>query len=224
MISQTSWNANNMPSTARERLYSDTIWLITGRRPLDRMFKKWKFDFVVDARQTIISNTQARLLGIRFGMEYRRVNRFGFGIYNLGSGVALKSLIEIDAEISEAVLNLKYTSIFYERVLFFNRKWEWSAAVHQGFGKISGWYRFNDDPTQITFPEKRVRPFEISTTGYYNLTWWCSVGAGVGYRFMRGTPEEVRPIFNSGVVIARVRIKFGKLARSIWNKQTKYEY
>lgn len=195
LFSQTLWEANKASFKYRDRNYSDTIWIVTGRKPLDKIFKKWKFDFVLDARQTIISNTTARLLGVRLGLEYRRVHRFGIGIYNFGDGISLTSLNEIDTAIVESVLNLSYTSIFYERVLFFNPKWEWSAAVHQGFGNISGWYRFNGDPTRITFPEKRVRPFELSTIGYYNLTWWCSVGAGVGYRFMRGTPEEVRPIF-----------------------------
>lgn len=221
---QQLWNNSVLPSSSYKKNYSDTVYLVNGKKALDGKFKKFKLDFVLDARQTIISSTQARLLGLRVGLEYRRVNRFGIGFYNFGSGVSLTSLNEVDTAIVESVLNLSYTSLFYERVLYFDPKWEWSAAIHQGFGTISGWYRFRNDETRITFRERRVRPFEISTIGYYNLTWWCSIGGGMGYRFMRGTPAEVRPIFNSGVVIARVRIKFGKLARSLWDKDTKYEY
>ncbi|MEZ4800252.1 MAG: hypothetical protein R2809_10860 [Flavobacteriales bacterium] len=76
--------------------YKDTVWIVTGPKALDNKFKKWKFDFVFDARQTIISNTAARLGGIRIGMEYRRVHRFGIGFYGLGDGIIVNSLEEIN--------------------------------------------------------------------------------------------------------------------------------
>lgn len=203
----------------------DTVWVITGKKPLESYFKKWKFDFVLDARQTIISGQRARMGGLRIGMEYRRVHRFGFGFYGTESdGVFVNSLDEINAEISSARLRLNYRSIFYERVLFFNKKWEWSATAHLGSGTITGDYKIRGSETVRSFPERRVSPFEISTTGYYNITWWCSVGSGVGYRFLRNAPEEVQPVYNAPVAIVRLRIKFGKLIKSIWNDDIKHTY
>jgi hypothetical protein len=204
--------------------YRDSVWIVTGYRGLGPMFKKWKFDFVIDARNTLVSNASAKLLGLRLGMEYRRVHRFGVGFYNLAQDVHLNSLREVNADIAEANLALGYASLFYERVLYFQKKWEWSATLHQGIGHISGDYRLAGDTVWQKFDERVVRPFEVSTTGYYNLTWWCSIGAGVGYRLMRSTPAEVRPVYNAPVVIARVRIKLGKLTKSIWDKNIKYEY
>jgi hypothetical protein len=214
----------NGVSPFARRDYADTVWIVTGKRPLDALFQKQKLDFVLDARQTLISNKQARLAGLRVGVEYRRVHRFGFGFYGFGDGVQLNSLNELDTTIVDAVLNLSYVSAYYERVLFFNRKWEWSATVHVGRGEITGFYRRADESTFVVYPKQTVRPFELSTTGYYHLTWWCSLGVGVGYRFMRSTPDEIRPVYNAPVAIARVRIKMGKLVKSIWDKDAKNEY
>jgi len=204
--------------------YQDTVWIVTGKKELGSLFQKQKLDFVLDARQTLISTTTARLGGIRIGIEYRRVHRFGIGIYGLSEGVQMNSLIDLNPNISEAVLSLSYGSLFYERVLFFNRKWEWSATVHLGKRQISGNYRVSPDSAWQSFPVREVKPFELSTTGYYHLTWWCSIGTGFGYRFMRDTPDEVRYIYNAPVAIARIRIKVGKLVKSIWDENAKLEY
>jgi len=206
-----------------KKAYSDTVWTITGPTVLDSRFKKWKFDFVLDARQTIVSNTVARLAGIRIGMEYRRVHRFGFGFYNFGDGVNVNALNEISPFVTVANLNLSYNSVFYERVMLFNPKWEVSLTGHLGNGTITGTYTLESGRT-INLPTVRVRPIELSTTCYYNLTWWCSIGGGIGYRYMRQTPVEVRPIYNAPVAILRVRIKFGKLTKSIWNHDIKHTY
>lgn len=207
-----------------KRAFTDTVWIITGEKTLDDNFKKWKADFVIDFRKTLVSNTQVTLGGLRLGAEYRRVHRFGIGVYGLGKGVTTSSLLEVDSAIVESNLNMSYVSLFYERVLFFNPKWEWSATVHQGAGTIKGSYRYRDSKEWISYESNRVRPFEISTTGYYHITWWCSVGAGVGYRYMRRTPDEVRDVFSAPVAIGRVRIKLLKLTRSLWNENVKYEY
>lgn len=204
--------------------YRDTVWLISGKRTLGPLFKKWKFDFVLDGRRTLVSSTETNLPGIRVGLEFRRVNRFGIGIYGLGSGVHTTSLTEVDSSINEAILNMSYASVFYERILLFNRRWELSATVHQGTGIIEGKYRSKPEDEWISYKTTRVRPFELSTIGYYNLTWWCNIGVGVGYRFMRNTPVEVRPIYNAPVAIARVRIRLGRLTQSIWDKEVKYRY
>ncbi|MFN6379021.1 MAG: hypothetical protein ACK4WD_07085 [Flavobacteriales bacterium] len=208
----------------KENTYRDTVWIISGYKPLENNFKKWKFDFVLDARSTLVSGTVARLAGLRIGMEYRRVHRFGFGFYNLGDGVIVKSLEEVNPDITRATLNIRYSSIFYERVMFFNRKWELSLTAHSGRGRITGDYIIAGGIKPQGFPDRRIRAFEFSSTAFYHLTWWFSVGGGVGYRLVPDAPEEVQSIYNAPVGILRVRIKFGKLVKSIWNHDIKYTY
>ncbi|MFN0032483.1 MAG: hypothetical protein ACKVOR_10005 [Flavobacteriales bacterium] len=214
---QLQWNVRDEP-------YTDTVWIVTGFKTLNENFKKWKFDFLIDARTTLLSSTPTSLGGLRLGMEYRRVHRFGLGFYGLNNEVITTSLAEVDTSIAAARLSMNYASLFYERVLFFNPKWEWSATVHLGAGAITGSYRFRDSDQWISYENKRTKPLELSTTGYFHLNWWISFGAGVGYRYMRKTPVEVRDVYSAPVALFKVRLKLVKLTRSIWNKDVKNEY
>ncbi len=204
--------------------FNDTVWIVNGKKPLDDSFKKWKFDFVLDARKTLLSNTGASLFGVRIGMEYRRVHRFGVGLYGLSNDVYVNSLFEVDTSVAEGLLNLTYVSLFYERIMFFNHKWEWLVTGHLGAGSVKGSYRYNGTKDWVNYENKNVRPLEFSTMMYYHITWWCSAGVGIGYRFMLKTPQEIRPIYSAPVGIVRLRIKLGRLTRSIWNKDVKYQY
>ncbi|MBL7942671.1 MAG: hypothetical protein JNM00_07885 [Flavobacteriales bacterium] len=206
------------------RTYHDTVSLITGKKALDNHFKKWKLDIIFDARQTLISNTRARLGGFRLGVEHRRVHRFGIAVYAFDDPVGVSTLREVSSEVDTAVLNMSYFSLFYERVYYFSRKWEFSAAVHVADGTIGGKYKLIGSPDFINYPEQRVRPVEFSTSGYYNITWWLSAGGGIGYRFMRNTPREVRPIYNAPVLIFKVKFRFFKILRRFGNPEVVNEY
>jgi len=204
--------------------YKDTVWLVSGWKPISYPYKKWKIDLIFDARATLISNTAARLGGFRIGMEHRRVHRFGVGFYGIANEVIVTSLKEVDAEIDTARLNLSYTTIFYERVYYFSKRWELSSAIHAGTGKISGSYHLKGANEYQDLPRQRVYPVEISTSGYYNITWWLSVGGGVGYRFLRDTPNEAGLVYSAPVSIAKIKFKFFKLLKSIPNSDVKDEY
>lgn len=221
VFSQRTGEDTHSSSRRAKRAYHDTVWTIRGITPLDSRFRKWKFDFVLDARQTLVSNTRVRLAGLRLGLEHRRVHRFGVGLYNLGDGVRVNSLTTVDPRINDATLSLSYLSLFYERVLFFSRKWEWSVTGHTGAGEITGNYSL--DGKEYTF-RQRVNPLEISSILYFNLTYFVSIGAGVGYRSMRFTPEEIRPLYNAPVGILRVRVKLLKMTKGFFSKEVRDSY
>jgi hypothetical protein len=210
--------------SSKRRLDSDTVWIITGKRELGPAYRRFKMDLSLDARQTLIGTQRARVGGIRIGLEYRRVHRIGIGLYGLGEGVVLDSLPEIDKSITWANLTLAYQSIYYERVLYFSRKWEWSATAHFGRGVITGVYTRSGLIGTETLEEQRLRVLEFSTLGYYNVNYWCSIGAGVGYRYMLSTAPEIRDVYEAPVGLVRVRVKVGKLIKSIWDKDTKNLY
>ncbi|MFM9004513.1 MAG: hypothetical protein ACKOSR_03270, partial [Flavobacteriales bacterium] len=200
--------------------YNDTVWTIKGKQALGPAVKKVKLDFVLDGRQTLISNKRTRLAGLRVGLEIRRVHRIGVGFYGLGDGVELDALPEINPAITKANLKLAYQSLYYERVLHFSRKWEWSATCHFGRGKVTGNYELTGASGSNGLPEQKLRVMELSATGYYNINYWLSAGAGFGYRFMYGLPDEIDDVYEAPVAIVRVRIKLGKLVKSIWDKDT----
>ena len=211
--------------TKKKPPYQDTVWVISGKKVLDKKYKKWKFDLSFDARQTIIGNTQARLGGLRIGMEYRRVNRFGLGIYNFSDGVKTNSLSSIGPDVSLANLNLSYFSIYYERVLAFNKYIEWSTTIHRGIGNISGYYVIGTGPTaELKNFDQVVRPLEISTTNYFHLTYFISVGVGVGYRYIRNVPTEITKVYNAPIALFRFRFKFIKMIAGAVNEDIRHAY
>jgi len=211
-----------MPSA--RRAVPDTVWIITGKKELGPAYRRFKMDLSLDARQTLIGTQRARVGGVRVGLEYRRVHRIGIGIYGLGEGVVLNALPEIDSTITRANLELAYHSVYYERVMYFSRKLEWSLTCHYGRGTITGSYVRSGVVANEVLPEQRLKVLEFSTLGYYNLNYWCSIGAGVGYRYMLSTSPEIRQVYESPVGLIRVRIKVGKLIKSLWDKDTKNLY
>lgn len=181
-----------------------------------------KPELILDGRLTLISNEGARLGGFRVGVEMNRVNRFGIGFYSFSNGVHTESLNEISPSIVSANLELNYSSLYYERVWLFTKKYECSSALHLGYGKVSGSYEYANgtignynEPVQLT---------EISATLYRHLNYFMSIGGGFGYRQTRNAPNELMHIYNSPVVIIKLRIQPIKALRGIWNKDIRKRY
>lgn len=202
----------------------DTVWIITGKRELGPAYRKFKLDFSLDARQTLIGAQRSRIGGFRFGLEVRRVHRIGIGLYGLGDGVELNSLPVIDSAITWAKLQMSYQSIYYERIMYFSRRLEWSLTCHYGRALVTGEYRRLSNEQTVGLPQTRPRLLELSTLGYYNLNYWCSVGLGVGYRYILGASPEIRAVYEAPVGLVRIRIKVGKLIKTIWDKDAKNLY
>jgi hypothetical protein len=181
-----------------------------------------KPELILDGRLTLVSNEGARLGGFRLGVEMNRVNRFGLGFYSFSNGVQTESLNEISPNIVSANLELNYASLYYERVILFTKKYEWSSTLHLGVGNVSGSYTYlngtignYNEPLQLT---------EISTTLFRHLTYFMSVGGGIGYRQTRNAPVELLPIYNAPVFIVKLRIQPIKMVRGIWNKNIRNRY
>jgi len=181
-----------------------------------------KPEFILDGRLTLVSNEGARLGGFRLGVEMNRVNRFGIGFYAFSNGVHTESLNEISSNIVSADLELNYASAYYERVWLFTKKYEWSSTLHLGLGNVSGSYTYANgsvgnynEPVQLT---------EISTTLFRHLTYFMSIGGGIGYRQTRNAPDELLPIYNAPVFIVKLRFQPIKAVRGIWNKDIRKRY
>jgi hypothetical protein len=181
-----------------------------------------KPELILDGRMTLVSNEGARLGGFRLGVEVNRVNRFGIGFYSFSDGVNTNSLNEISSSIVRANLKLSYTSLYYERVLIFNKKYEWSSTIQFGVGEVSGSFTYGNgsignynEPVQLT---------EVSTTLYRHLTYFMSIGGGIGYRQTRNAPQELLPIYNAPVFLIKFRFQPIKAVRGIWNKDIRKRY
>jgi hypothetical protein len=181
-----------------------------------------KLDLIFDGRLTIVSNESAKLGGLRIGIEMNRVNRFGLGFYSFSKGVQTESLSEISSSIVFANLELNYTSIYYERVLLFTKKYEWSSTLHLGYGNVSGSYTYSNGTTEKYY--EPVQLSELSTTFYRHLTYFMSVGGGIGFRQTRNAPAELIRVYNAPVFLVKLRFQLIKGLRGIWNKDIRKRY
>jgi hypothetical protein len=178
--------------------------------------------FDLDGKFTWVSNQSAKLFGIRLGVEIDRVNRFGLGYYALNNAVHTQSLTEISPSITYAILNMNYTSLYYERVIHYSKKYEWAANIQAGIGRIEGDYAYANGTSG-----HYATPFEmseLSTTFYRHLTYFMSIGGGIGYRQTFDAPQELRPIYNAPIVIFKIRIQPVKMVRGLWNKEIRHRY
>ncbi len=204
--------------------WSDEVWLIDGKKKLSDPFKKWRAEFQFDGRRTVLPGENAQIGAFRFGAEYKRVHRFGIGIYNWASPIATSGVDFPIDNVAESNYKFGYAALYYERVMFFNRKWEAVLTAHIGNGTIERSYRLESENRFKRLDDIKIHPLELSTSGFYHLTWWLSVGGGFGYRFMRKAPEELKEAFSAPVYIAKVKIRIGKLVKSIYKPGVKDEY
>ena len=181
-----------------------------------------KPELILDGRLTLVSNEGARLGGLRLGVEMNRVNRFGLGFYAFSNGVQTESLNEISPNIVSANLELNYASLYYERVILFTKKFEWSSTLHVGAGNVSGSYAYANGITENY--DEPVQLSELSTTFYRHLTYFMSVGGGIGYRQTRNAPTELLPIYNAPIFIVKLRFQPIKAVRGLWNKDIRKRY
>lgn len=200
------------------------VWIIGGPKYLGEGFKTFRLDVAFDGRNSFSEGNSVRVGGFRIGAEYNRIHRFGIGVYEISAPARQSVYQNNDTLFGPASLTLNYRSLYYERVLFFNPKWELSGTAHLARGSINV-NKPDELSGRFTFYETiDVNPIELSTSAYHHLSWWLSAGFGVGYRWMLNTPEEIVPLYNSTVYLAKVKVRVGKAVRTVWNKSAKYEY
>ena len=158
------------------------------------------------------------------GAEYRRIHRAGLGIYFLNTRL-FDTDFDLPIEADRLEYDFRYASVFYERVLYFNRKWETGATLHLGGGKIGVDVQSRDNPNeQVHHGHIDFSTAELSAYADYNILYWLGVGAGVGYRFVAGATPDLRKDFSSPIFVAHIQLKFLKLARSYFDESVKDEF
>ncbi|MBI1265954.1 MAG: hypothetical protein GC193_00850 [Cryomorphaceae bacterium] len=203
---------------------NEEVWTLGGKQYLGEGFRRWKFDFIFDGRNSIANGKPVNIGGLRMGLEYKRVHRFGVGIYNFNQALSLPQYNNGDTLVSPSRFTFGYGSLYYERVLLLHRKWEVSGTIHLGRGNVAIDYFDTRNGIWTRLEDVSVRPIELSASGYHHLSWWLSAGLGVGHRWMFETPNELLPLYNSTVYLAKVKIRIGKVLRAIGNKNVKNEY
>jgi len=200
-----------------------------GNAPLDSTEKKVKFLINLDARNSYVLGNKVKFGGLRLGVEINHRHRVGMGFYGLRDPVFLDATAVLVPERDSIAsfidtvdvrFDFGYFALFYDRVLFKNKRWEASLPFQLGFGTIRGSYkdRLNRDWLPIEAP---VSLLEMGAFGQYNLLPWLGLGVGAGYRWMMVSDREVQKAFNAPVYSFKVKIMLGELYRTVFKKDKK---
>jgi len=191
--------------------------------------KKTRFLFSFDARRSFVNGQGARFWGLRLGFERNWRHRFGIGLYGLADPVELAGIrwqvpgtdtTDTFLDTSSVNFSFNYNSLFYERVIFRNRKWEASVPLHLGFGRIRGTFidRFQRPWTVVNAP---VALLEMSAVGHHNIWPWFAIGGGVGYRALLLDDNRVTESFNAPIYLIKAKLMVGPLYKAIFKQENK---
>jgi hypothetical protein len=176
--------------------------------PKNYGIKKWKPLVGLDARRSYFREQKVKINGLRLGVQYNGVHRFGFGFYALKKKILLKDIFidEIDAQTPTNLrINLQFTTIFYERVLFKIPKWEVALPVYLGNGNISTEY-INNLGNYKTQSKTKFTVLGIGVNTKYYIFTWLAPRLTFGHRFVYNKNQDIikalnKPFYSVGVSI-----------------------
>ena len=108
--------------------------------PVEQKKDKLKFVFNFDNRNSFIIGYKVKFSGIKIGLGNSK-HRFGIGLYN-----TRKPVMRIDDRVYDlgatdtTLFSYSYSSLYYERILLQNKRWELSAPFHFNFGDLRASY------------------------------------------------------------------------------------
>lgn len=185
--------------------------------------KTWKPLIGFDAYRSFYSGEPVKFNGIRAGVEFRGVHRFGFGFYGLKKDLYFTDVIVNDPVATDTSLvkfKLNYAALFYERVFFSTPKWEISFPLYLGGGGLEAFVEGSDG----LFHRYFAKSFSLLNTGFHvkhYLLPWLAPRVGAGYRFAFNTSKQIRSAFNGLYYSFGLSILVGELWESIFHESLK---
>ncbi|MCS7073441.1 MAG: hypothetical protein NZ108_03135, partial [Bacteroidia bacterium] len=184
---------------------------------------KPKFIFYLDNRNSFIRGKEADIVGFRFGVEIEHW-RTGIGFYGL-STKHFKKITVLSAagepELLAARLRFVYVTSFGEYIFFRNRRWEFSAPVSLGLGKVS--LETEKDGKIETIRENGIILIEPSITGHFKVFSWIGIGAGLGYRQVLLAPSNQYGLFSSPIYILKIKLFFSPIYKAIFKGEKTWQ-
>ena len=175
----------------------------------------------LDSRNSFISNSQAKIFGVKLGLNYG--NRLHFGI---GYNQLYRPAKDFDKQVYfinsnnmndsiTAKLKLYYFSTHLEYIYYQNQHWLLSIPLQLGFGKTFYQYKMFEKKKEVenTF----VFIYEPAVSIEYKFAKWAGAGADIGFRFMVTDYRRLNQKFNSPTYAFKLLIYYNEIYKSITN-------
>ncbi len=166
--------------------------------------KKWKFAFQLDNRFSSIRGKEITVFGLKVGLQYKKLTRFGVGSSFIVNPVYIDYFNKKRNTEETNKISFWYFSVFNDWILFKNNKWEGFVTEQIGFGRPNFTKEINNDIVSDFNVNLYVN--EISGQVNYKLTKWIGLGAGVGYRSLLNKKSVLNTTFDAPIYIAKIII------------------
>lgn len=163
--------------------------------------QKPKFTVKLDARNSFIRNSYARVVGYKAELVFNNRTKFGLS-YNRAS-------ITLEETSKPLSLTVGYFAPYFEYVFYQKKNWELSIPVMIGFGRSVA--ILNE-----SIIRKPLVLYEPYMTAEYTFLKYFIVGAGVGYRLGIVNPSNYLTNFSAPIYIIKLEFDFALLYQSIF--------
>lgn len=186
---------------------------------------KKKFLFTLDARRSVALEEKVKIGGFKIGMRVGDSYQLGMGFYGMNTPIRRNIILDKNhyPDSKDTVLfDFDYTTLFFDKIWFKNKRWELSTPFHFGIGTLKLNY--------MSFDEKqKVKPIskggaltsELSFVSQFKIIRWFAIGAGFGYRNLLLNDKAVKSAFNAPVYIFQMKLLMGQLYKSVFKKEDK---
>lgn len=205
---------------------SDTTVVVKDKKK--KKERNVKHLIVLDARRSFVLDSTTKFSGLKIGVTIKEKHRLGFGFYWMPKSLSLPGLKIDKLKYPDASDTLKfkfnYTSIFYQPVLFANKRWDISTPVQLGVGRIRLFYRDTSNTRDVQFLEAGVPIFTLSTVVQFKIFRWIGIGSGLGYRAALTSDDEVKNAINAPFYNFQLKIFIGELFRMTFKRKELEEW
>ncbi len=158
----------------------------------------------MDARNSFVTASFARIKGVKVGLSYHKTFKFGLG-YSW-----MKTDFYPNAFNDSTNLRFSYANVFMEYTFFQTKHWLFEIPVQLGIGRIS--YK---DPEGLILQKQWVPIWEPAMTFEYIFLKYFGVGVGAGYRLVIKPKLPIVEKFTSPIYIFKFKIYFGDIYKDV---------
>lgn len=177
----------------------------------------------LDSRNSFISNSQAKILGVKLGLNFGNRLHFGIGynqLYPPANNFDKKIYFTNSNSITDSAtarLKLFYFSTHVEYIYYQNQHWQLSIPLQIGLGKTFYQYKLFEEKKEIE--STIVFIYEPAVSIEYKFMKWIGIGADVGFRFMITDYKRLNQKFNSPTYAFKLLIYYNEIYKSLFKKQ-----
>jgi hypothetical protein len=158
----------------------------------------------MDARNSFVTASYAKIKGVKIGLNYHKIFRFGIG-YSW-----MKTDYFPDSFNDSTNLRFSYANTFLEYAFFQTKHWQFEIPVQIGVGRIS--YK---NPEGVIIEKKWVPIWEPAMTFEYLFLKYFGVGIGAGYRLVLKSKSPISERFTSPIYIFKFKVSFGDIYNDV---------